>query len=276
MADNQLYLPLSKQEYEYGKAFLSFQKRTSQYNVMLKMIDPIAKELHGKPIDMMSIGPGDGKFENSFAKIEGIEWKYFHAIEPDKPRRKELANVLKKWKTATAYFIDHHLFGEDYKTEKKFDIILMPHVLYCIPNPARAILKAKRFLKDHGKLVVFHDAREGFSDLRRAARKIFDPMMQNYSGQLLSAEDISEKLRELDEDHKFQTAQTLINVTDVILKQDGEETNDLMSFFMQTRFDKLPQHVQSIAYNKVKDGCILNEDNKWFFQNPTAMIVLQG
>eukprot|EP00794_Sanderia_malayensis_P010232 gene10232-11281_t len=274
MPGNQLYLPLSKQE--YAKAFLNFQERSNIYHVMLKMIDPIAKELHGKPIDMMSIGAGDGRFETSFAKIKGIELKYFHAIEPDEPRRKELENVLKKWKTTTAYNIDHHLFGEDYKTEKKFDIILMPHVLYCIPNPVKTILKAKRFLKDQGKLVVFHNTREGFSELRRATRKIFDPMMQNYSGQLLSAEDISEKLQELDENHEFQTAQTMIDVTDVILKQDTEKADDLMSYFMQTRFNKLPEHVQSIAYNKVKDGCILNEDNKWFFQNPTVMIVLQG
>eukprot|EP00794_Sanderia_malayensis_P010205 gene10205-11254_t len=274
MAGNHLYLPLSKQE--YGKAFSSFQEHSNHYHVMLKMIDPIAKELHGKPIDMMSIGPGDGRFETSFAKIKGIELKYFHAIEPDEPRRKELENVLKKWKTTTEYFIDHHLFGEDYKTEKKFDIILMPHVLYSIPNPARAILKAKRFLKDHGKLVVFHDARKGIAAIANEIKHDFDPTFQRFSCSELAAEDISEKLQELDENHEFQTAQTMIDVTDVILKQDTEKADDLMSFFMQTRFDKLPQHVQSIAYNKVKDGCILNEDNKWFFQNPTAMIVLQG
>eukprot|EP00794_Sanderia_malayensis_P009614 gene9614-10597_t len=279
-------LPLNKEE--YSKLFQSHQKATSQYDTMSEMMVPLLKQLERRPpIKLMSIGAGDGIFEDMLIKQFGLKVEYFHGVEPDCGRRGKLQEIVKTWELTTECFIDHRLFDEDFKSDTKFDLILMSQVLYSIPRPTEAILRAKTLLKKDGKLVIFHATKQELSAMAQKVKVLFDETTPCLANQEVVIEDLAEELQALGVEYKYFEAPFQNDFSDFITKQGGDNDekdllarNHVISFFLQTRFEKLPADLQSEIYDHVKNACIVqygaNNMKKYFYVYPMGMLLLEG
>eukprot|EP00794_Sanderia_malayensis_P009616 gene9616-10599_t len=260
--------PLSKSEQES-----SHQKTTSQYDTMSEMMVPLLKQLERRPpIKLMSIGAGNGIFEDKLIKQFGLKVEYFHGVEPDCGRREKLQEIVKTWELATESFIDHRLFDEDFKSDTKFDLILMSHVLYSIPGPTEAIIRAKTLLKKEGKLKV---------------KVLFDETTPCLANGEVVIEDIAEELHALGVEYKYFEAPFQNDFSDFITRQGGDNDekgvfarNHVISFLLQTRFEKLPADLQSEICHLVKNACTVqygaNNMKKYFHVHPMGMLLLEG
>eukprot|EP00794_Sanderia_malayensis_P018636 gene18636-20518_t len=168
---------------EISKLFHIFQSSSNQYETLPEMITPVLKQLNGKPpIKLMSIGAGDGSLEDMLIKQLGLRVEYFHGVEPDGGRREKLKKIEKTWQLTTESFIDDRFFGENFESDTKFDLILMSHVLYSIPKPTEAILRARKMLKKEGKLVIFHNTNQGLPVMAQKVKVLFNeaiPVVSN-------------------------------------------------------------------------------------------------
>ena len=66
-----------------------------------------------------------------------------------------------------------------------------------------------------------------------------------------------------------------IDVTQFIKRQNTSTANDVVSFFIQTRFEKLPEKSRRELYELVKERVILTEDDKYMLPNPTVVIIVE-
>eukprot|EP00794_Sanderia_malayensis_P009618 gene9618-10601_t len=279
-------IPLNEEE--FSKLFQSFQKATGDYDTMSELMVPLLKQLERRPpIKLMSIGAGDGIFEDKLVKQFGLKVEYFHGVEPDCGRREKLQEIVKTWELTTECFIDHRLFDEDFKSDTKFDLILMSHVLYSIPRPTEAILRAKTLLKKEGKLVILHATKQGFSAVAQKVNVLFDDTTPRLGDEEVVIEDLAEELRGLGVEYKYFEAPSHNDFTDFITKQGGDSDekgvfarNDAISFLLQTRFEKLPAALQSEIYDYVKNACTVqyeaNNIKKYLYVSPMGMLLLVG
>eukprot|EP00794_Sanderia_malayensis_P009607 gene9607-10594_t len=279
-------LPLNEEEFSI--VFESFQKATTQYDTMSKLMVPLLKQLERKPpIKLMSIGAGNGIFEDMLVKQFGLKVEYFHGVEPDCGRREKLQEIVKTWELKTESFIDDRLFDEDFKSDTKFDLILMSHVFYAIPRPGEAIVRAKTLLKKDGKLVIFHDTKHGFYALAQKVKDLFDEAIPCVANGEVVIEDIAEELHGLGVEYKYFEAPFQNDYTDFITKQGGDNDekgllarNHVISGFLQTNVQKLPADLQSEIYDHVKNACTVqygaNNMKKFFHVYPMGMLLLEG
>eukprot|EP00112_Aurelia_sp_Birch-Aquarium-sp1_P022209 Seg6172.2 transcript_id=Seg6172.2/GoldUCD/mRNA.D3Y31 product="hypothetical protein" protein_id=Seg6172.2/GoldUCD/D3Y31 len=128
----QVCEPLTEEE--YAKAFATFIKGSTEYKEIPILAKPIIDSFGDTFIDLMSIGAGTGCLEDDFVKKLGLKLDYFLAIEPNKDHLKALEKTVSLWGNVKMT-IDSRYFTEDYQTDRRFDMILMSHSMYCMDNP---------------------------------------------------------------------------------------------------------------------------------------------
>ncbi len=263
-------LPLN--EVDNARVFVSFRKSTNEFEKMMVLADSVIKTFQGKRIHLMSIGSGDGSFEDSLVR-KRLAVGYFHGIETNEQQRQRLKNIVSAWKTE--HFIDGKCFDEHFQTDTKFDLILMSHVLYSLRKPKEAILKGITFLNRNGTLLIFHHTRNGSSEIAKKLTEHFDTSIQRFYNEELTIEDISEELVKLGQNHRLIQMPSEIDVTDFVKKKETEGANNVISFLLQTRFEKLPKYIQNDIFNMVEKRCVESQDGRLLFQNPVGMVELK-
>ncbi len=263
------YVPLPKVEYD--RTLKTFHEATGQHKNMAALLGPIVREFEGRPIKFLSIGAGDGLFEDLMVKEKGMKLDYFYGMEPDEIRRKELQQRVLSWNVDN--IIDGSCFTESFETDKKFDLILMAHVLYFMANPVESIKKAMSFLKSQGKLVIIHDDRGSVTEVHSRFLQLLDSHFKTEELHALTLSKLSEDMNSVGINHELIKETVRLDITEFIDKQNTPKMIDLVSFMVQTEFDKLASDIQDQIYRFVKDRCV-QDDNRHFYPNPFGMIVV--
>merc|ERR1719378_246285 len=259
---------------EYANIFATFQHATGEYEQMFNIISPFIEQLNGSHITLMSIGAGDGYFEDYLVQNKGLMLKYFHAVEPDAFRREELAKTVSKWNTKC--FVDDRGFDEAFETEGKFDLILMSHVLYCVPDPLKVVQKAISYLSPGGSLIVFNQTEVGMYAVQKDFFKVANFKSAAFNDHRVTTASISKELKRASIEHKVISRDAGINVTEFIKKSKCPTANHSASFFIQTLFEKLPEDIQNRVYEAVKERCEEDGSGRFHFTHQVGMIIVKN
>ena len=266
-------LPLTEEE--YTAALKTFRNSTTQYEHQLEMMKPVFESFKGEAIDFMSVGAGTGSFENDLVINLRPNVSYFHAVEPNECHREQLEQRAIAW-DSISFTVDQSYFTESYETEHKFDLVMMSHCLHSIDNVDQVILKAISLLKAQGKIVIFVHSETG------ADFKLFLKAMESmeYLSRPLADENVTGKyICEILAKNAIcfttREAPSEIDVTQFIKRQNTATSNDVVSFFIQTKFEKLPHELREDLYEMVKKGVRHTEDDQYMFSHPTAMILIE-
>ncbi len=272
MAEKTTLEPLTADE--YAKIFASYQTyATDEYVKMIDVISPFIQRLNGKQVALMSIGAGNGCFEEDLINNKGLRVKFFHAVEPDNFRRKELAEVVPKWQTE--YFIDERGFDDAFETENKFDVILMSHVLYCLAEPVKAIRKAISFLNPGGSLVIINQTEVGMNAVQNILFEVAHFKSAAFNDHQITTASISSELHEASIPHVITSRDAGIDVTDFVQKKQTPTSGDATSFFIQTSFEKLPEDMKSRVYEAVKQRSKSDGSGRTLFTHGVGMIEIK-
>lgn len=257
-------------EQGYAAAFAAYNELHQEQERLHALAGMIVNGFKQKSLALLSIGAGTGSFEEALIKEYGLSLDYYHAIEPNDDHLKQLESIVSKLNVK--YTIDKACFTPQIKIEEKFDMILMSHCLYFIPNAIEAVMHAKSFLKPNGKLLVFHMTEEGPCEVIRRFLSLasLDPPLV-YVNNGISLEDVSANLTQNGIHNYIERATNHLDVGNFIAKRD----NTAISFLTQTPYENLPQFIQDEIYNLVREKCINPEPGKYLLYHPTAMLVVE-
>ena len=223
----------------------------------------------------MSIGAGTGCFENDLVTKLRLNVSYFHVVEPSKDRGEQLKKKVIGW-DGTKLFVDHNYFTKNYETELKFDLILMSHCLYSIDNVDQVILKTISLMKAQGKIVILvHSETGADSELFFRAMESMEYLSIPLSDENVTGKYISEILARNEISFTTKEGPSAVDVTQCIKMQNTSTANDVVSFFIQTRFEKLPEKLRRELYELMKERVIQTEDDKYMLPHPFVMIIVE-
>ena len=262
------YAVLTQQE--YAKVFSTFIRNSTEYRAMQSLIAPIIDSFGGRPVKLLSIGAGTGCFEESLLNNCGLKLKYAYAIEPNSSHLVELKKTISKWDID--YVVDSNYFTPEIEIEDTFDIIFMSHCMYCMEDPLSAMMKAKSLLNTDGSVIIFNQSENGGYEL-------YSHLMQNagldgvpINDHSISSKELTNMLKESGVNHVIYENPSTLGVDDFVKKRNTPTANDVVTFFLQTRFETLSDTLKTEIYNMTKERCIVDSDGRNVFYHPTAMI----
>ncbi|XP_065068985.1 carnosine N-methyltransferase 2-like [Rhopilema esculentum] len=262
-------------EEEYAKAFATFVAGSTEYEEIPKMMKPVIDGLNGRKIDLMSIGAGTGCIEDNLIQQCDLKVKMFLAIEPNIAHRNQLQATVASWGEVDLE-IDPSYFDETYKTEKKFDLILMSHSMYCVDNPVQIMIKAVSYLKPSGKLIIFNQTERGGHELYLHLRRNVSMDNRPINDHFVTTKYIADALLNNGINFELSEAPSTLDVTDFI-KQNGSSTaNDVVTFFLQTNYEALNDDLKKSIYEMVKDRCVDDEHGRHMFSHPNGMVFVSA
>lgn len=109
-----------------------------------KIFKKVLKSIHDQKISVLDIGGGSGWLLNQIKKIEK-RVLYTQVVDLD-PAAESIAR-----ENGHEFYLGNI---NNYKTEKKFDLILMLNILEHIKDPEDVLIKLKALLKPHGKILI--------------------------------------------------------------------------------------------------------------------------
>ena len=152
----------------------------------------------------------------------------------------------------------------------------MPHCLYHMNNIDRAILKTISFLKAQGKIVIFvHSETGADSELYFRTMKSVEYLSNPLSDESVTRKSICEILDKNTISFTTRDGPNAVDVTQFIKRQNTSTANDVVSFFIQTRFEKLPDELRQDLYEMVKERIIHTVDDKYMLPIPTVIITIE-
>eukprot|EP00794_Sanderia_malayensis_P017281 gene17281-19008_t len=261
----------------YTKTFAMFMQSSTEYEEMPKMILPIVEGFKTqRPIDMMSIGAGNGCFEGDLVMKLGLNLNYFFAVEPNKKHSKQLIEEISRWNINDNYEVCTDYFTPSFTTSRRFDLIMMSHCLYCMENPVDLVMTAKSFLKPNGKLVIFIRAEtHTYKKLHKRLLEKVQFSSATISDITLTSAEICKALADNKAKFGVQHGPSLLNVDDFLRERDTPNANNVFTFILQTEFGDLSEQLKRDIYQMVKGNSFINADGKYMFKHPTAMIVVE-
>lgn len=119
----------------YNKSFLNFDYKLTEMNYL--SLKPYFK---GK--NLLELGPAMGHMTkflvNDFENVSVVEGS------------KELLDLIPNYDNIEK----HHSYFEEFETDKKFDTIIMSHVLEHIENPIKILKLISRWLSENGVIII--------------------------------------------------------------------------------------------------------------------------
>jgi SAM-dependent methyltransferase len=119
----------------YKNQFLSFDYKLAEYN-----FQTLKKYFKGNIA--LELGPASG----FMTKLLVNEFKELHLVEGSEILLKEIPNYTN--------VIKHHSFFEEFTINRKFETIIMSHVLEHLANPVDVLKKAINWLSDDGVFLL--------------------------------------------------------------------------------------------------------------------------
>eukprot|EP00112_Aurelia_sp_Birch-Aquarium-sp1_P004165 Seg1472.15 transcript_id=Seg1472.15/GoldUCD/mRNA.D3Y31 product="hypothetical protein" protein_id=Seg1472.15/GoldUCD/D3Y31 len=141
-------------------------------------------------------------------------------------------------------------------------------------NVEQVVLKATSFLKAEGKLVIFVHTEIGGAELYSKSMNSVQYLSQPISDESVTKEYVCDILTKNSVSFMSNEAHTVKDVTHFVKQYEAASANDVVSFCIQTRFEKLPEELRKELSEIVKERVIHTEDNKYMLPHPTAIIIV--
>ena len=272
----------------YAKAFTRFMSQSNQYDIRAGIArDFILKNNFDKePVHMFSIGAGTGIFEKIMVQEQGLKLEYIYAIEPNPDMVPILETELKS--LGAEYDIDTSFFSKEFEFDEKyggplFDVILLSHALYPVEDPLEAVSHAVKFLKPHGKILIFHQGEAVNKELytyliNRSDPKIFSSSLNSNGDHTLTAQKITSYIRDKHPELIISVLDyhTYLNVN-AFVRGEGEsgidDDTDMVSFLLRAEYQCLSKEARGDVFEIVKRNCDV-VDGKYLLRMLCARVVV--
>ncbi len=198
----------------YASAWKAFREASDQRAVMLRWFEEHAPSIipPAEVSAVMSVGAANGSFDLAVIPyiLRGTNNLFYSICEPNSALRDEFDRSTEVFEPRNRVaFKMYSNPWQDVVPEKQFDLVLMSHCLYYLPNPEAAVVHASEFLAGEGKILVFNATSNGLAQIRDRFTSSLTGVPYHY----LTAEEISTSGRALGLDVTTSLIPSVIDVS---------------------------------------------------------------
>ena len=254
--------PLS--ERDYAKCFYAFKKISTELESMQKWLndDFLPTCSWQDPLNILSIGSGDGEFDIELMKLILKRWRIgsYTAVDPNPHHNKKFQSRFHESNLNVSKLEIVPEAFTDMNPGKNFDLIHMTQCLYYIPDRVRAIQSAIDFLNNNGQILIFHQTAQGINEIQRR-------FLRNVKGdenEMYSCTEIYGVLTSLHVKFEFDTLEGRLDVSD-LLTHESDNGIQLLNFFLECRADLLPHDVKQEVIDFIKNLAFSENSRQYLF-----------
>ena len=213
-----------------------------------KLAEILQKILHDHS-DILDIGAGNGEYlELALTKMKMAEEVILTLVEPSEDLFEQLRRRLEqrfpdeRLKTVNANL-------QSFVTDEQFDVILMSHLFYHVPELDRTeqLAKALSLLKPTGVLIIVLCEKDDAYDFKMA----FKPQLFGESFQALTINDVLDALPKGNQLQiaKYQAASEL----KIPFQENLDDTISIIEFYLDKPWSEMPQAIRDGALDFIKE-----------------------
>ena len=232
-----------------------------------------------KTLSVLSIGSGEGDIDleiiNSLTPKSTTRWKNlkYVALEPNSIHRDRFLQRLEKASLGDNVEVSvqrEYFEPGKFDDEKKYDLVILTHVLYYFDDALRAIESALKQTKEGGEVIIVHQTATGIPQIQHE----YMLEAKGNSNEMLSAEEIRALLDSKFHQHQYHHVDARLDVTQCL--QGTENGVKIMSFCMECDLRQLPE----AKFTKILQGfwrlAEIEDSGKAFINEPIGVVVLSA
>jgi len=245
-AQDQKAPPLSAEAYAH--CFLTFRKRSTEWLGMLSWCrQRIASLLPARPrLSAMSVGAGNGDFDWRLLPIirDQVQTLEYVFVEPSQAMCSRLRQRMAREPLEGVEFDLESSSFETCGLQQAFDLVLLTHCLYYIPDRKTALRHASRLAGDSGWVLIFHQTPLGIDQIQ----KKFIKRIKGTEQEMFTSQDIQDILVQLNAPYRLEQIESHIDVSECF-RPGSEEGEALLSFFLECDV----RHIDPVLKKEVVD-----------------------
>lgn len=264
--------PLSADAYRH--CFLTFRKYSTEW---LGMLDWCRRQipvlLPPRPhLSAMSVGAGNGDFDWSLlpilrSQVPSLEYVF---VEPSEAMCSRLRERMALEPLPGVEFDLEASCFETCRLLPAFDLVLLTHCLYYIPDRKAAIQHAARLAGDAGWVLIFHQTPLGIDQIQ----KKFIKRIKGTEQEMLTSRDIQDILAGFDAQYRLEQIESHIDVSECF-RTGSEEGEALLSFFLECDVRRIKPSLKQEVVEYVHSLSI-SDQGKRFLHHPVAVFMFSG
>ncbi|MBF0452184.1 MAG: class I SAM-dependent methyltransferase [Candidatus Magnetomorum sp.] len=228
---------------------------------------------------ILSVGCGDGAIDLPLVTLLSKELKKekrcldYTGLEPNSLHYQTITKKFEQLSFDTHVHVDIQPIGfcqpNGFTSLKRFDLILMSHVLYYFIDPYAVIRSALTITKPHGHVLIIHQTQKGIPEIQKQ-------IMQTVKGnenELLTAEDIQYRLDETQLAYDYHEVPASLDVSECLKQTDTGI--GIMSFCLECDLEQADNRLLNKVHQAFTEHCIQTTDNKSIIQEPIGIYLIQ-
>lgn len=246
--------------FEYRKSqaetpFETFLRYTNEKEQSASKLAMVLRERLGQESRLLDVGTGNGEYLDLALTKAAVSNKVsLTLVEPSDDLSIQLKDRFERFSSTKVFTTDLQSFESD----ERFDVVLMSHLFYHIPRAMRGeqLARALSLLKQDGALVIVLREKDDVYDFKMA----FKPLLSSAAFKALTIEDIMDSLpTELELGITRQTAASELTIP---FKDNAADTQSIIEFLLNKKWDKIPPSVRQSALDflKRKNGVLKQLD----------------
>lgn len=203
-----------------------------------------------------------------FRRLSREPTKYV-AIEPTKAHAEQLLSNLSSAKFPHSVHVE--AFTTDFECSEQFDLIILPHCMYCIPNAEDILKHCSTMLAEGGKLLVYIQTTVGVFEFYNHFLPKLDFSDAPFQNHLVTDESLSKIMNDLGMNH------TVHYEASHLLLGDSKPSTDIdlmLNFFLMTEIRSLPSPMYDEVYDLLAQKRIkVDGEDGYKLSHPSAVLV---
>lgn len=265
--------PLSAEAYAH--CFLTFRKHSTEWLGMLQWCRQHIAGLLPRTslLSVMSVGAGNGDFDWRLIpilreKVGSLEYVF---VEPSQAMCRHLRErMLKEPVQGVEFDLETSCF-ETCGLQKVFDMVLLTHCLYYIPDRKAAIEHALRLADDSGLVLIFHQTPHGIDQVQ----KKFIKQIKGSEQEMFTSQDIQEVLTQLDAPYRLEQIESHIDVSQCF-RPGSEEGEALLSFFLECDVRLIDPVLKQEVVDYIHELSYPEEGNRLLYHPVAVFMISRG
>ena len=268
-ANTTLAPPLSAEAYAH--CFLTFRQHSTEWLGMLAWCRRMAGLLPSRPrLSAMSVGAGNGDFDWRLLPIlreraSSLEYVF---VEPSRAMCRRLRQRMAQEPLPGVEFgLDNACF-QTCRRQETFDLVLLTHCLYYIPERGEAIQHAARLAGQAGWVLIFHQTPLGIDQIQ----KKFIKRVKGSDQEMFTSQDIEHILARLQVPYRLEQIESHIDVSEC-LRPGSPEGEALLSFFLECDARRIDQGLKSQIRDYIHQLSFADQGRR-LLRHPVAVFLL--
>jgi SAM-dependent methyltransferase len=263
--------PVPLEGEHYASSLAIYEAASDQRQRILAWArESMIPQLDAERASILSVGCGAGDLDREIlaASVEQSERVAYVGLEPDARQCQRFLSQMTEESDGRARVEARNAYFEDLQDSQRYDLVILVHSLYYMPDPTEAVDRALSLVDDGGHLVILLAANDTLNELASSFWEV------EADRQAWFSEDLRAHLDLYGLSYECERIEARLNVTPCF-EMDSAVGTQLADFIAQVATKELTPQLQDMIGQYLDATAKHDDEQRWLPHNVDAFTIRQ-